>query len=302
MRKDAEKTARPPGIGEGDVVKAARWICVAAALMCAPVARGEAPGDPFGRKASSPHVQISSRATETIARPAAFAPPSAFINRFAAAPDLGSLWVISDGWDSGEWFSTEWRRSQLRLTPRGAVLTLAPAPDGAAKPYVSSEISTAEEYRYGYFETRLRMPRGNGLVSAFFTFTRPEGVESWNEIDMELTGYDTRRIELVYHVAGEATLQVVQLPFDAAAGFHTYGFEWRADRIAWYIDNRLVHVSRDGRVRELTRPQRMFASLWNSERMPRWLGAINPAEAPWVMTVSCAAYAPEYSGHPLCTQ
>ncbi|MBL8538218.1 MAG: family 16 glycosylhydrolase [Hyphomonadaceae bacterium] len=224
---------------------------------------------------------------------------SLFVERFQT-PLIDPRWIVSDGWHSGEWFSSEWRRDQVGLGPQGLVISLDRNAGDGEKPYVSGEISTSEEYLYGYFEARLRMPRGRGLVSAFFTFTRPEGVESWNEIDMELTGYDPRRIELVYHVAGQATLQVEELPFDASEDFHTYAFEWRRNAIRWYIDNELVHVSRRGRVAELTRPQRMFSSLWNSERMPRWLGVIDPSEAPWKMHVACMAYAPRYEGRSLC--
>jgi beta-glucanase (GH16 family) len=226
-------------------------------------------------------------------------PLTSFVERFQA-PRLDPRWVISDRWHSGDWFSTEWRREQIGMSPRGLALTLAPRMGEGPKPYVSAEISTQQDFLYGYFETRFRMPRGAGLVSAFFTFTRPDGVGSHNEIDMEWLGRDPRRLELVYHVAGQANLQVVRLPFDPSRGFHTFAFEWRSDQIRWFADNRLLHTARGGRVGELNRPQRLFASLWNSERMPRWLGRIDPAQAPWTMVVACIAYAPEYSGRALC--
>jgi endo-1,3-1,4-beta-glycanase ExoK len=268
------------------MVKAVALACGSALALCAVFAAAAA------REQSAASFSIAS-ASE------APRPEAPFIERFQA-PVLDERWRISHGWHSGEWFSSEWRASQTMLGPRGVTLTLAPRVDEGEKPYVSGEFSTREEYQYGYFESRLRMPRGRGLVAAFFTFTRPEGNETWNEIDMELTGYDTRRIELVYHVAGQATLEVVELPFDAAADYHTYAFEWRPNAIRWYIDNRLVHVSRGPLVSQLNRPQRIFASLWNSERMPRWLGVIDPSEAPWEMDIACIAYAPSYEGRSLC--
>lgn len=222
-----------------------------------------------------------------------------FVERFQA-PDLGPRWFISHGWTAGEWSSTEWRNTQVARSPFGAQITMLPSEAGASQPYIAGEISTPEEYLYGYFEARLRVPHGGGLVGAFFTFTRPNGNETWNEIDMEFTGRDTRRLELVYHVAGQATLEVAELPFDASEDFHTYAFEWRPDAIRWFIDNELVHTSRGGLVSGLNRPQRIFASLWNSERMPRWLGPIDRAEAPWVMDVVCIAYAPTYEGRSIC--
>jgi len=194
--------------------------------------------------------------------------PAGFVDRFDPAT-FDRRWYLSEHADTGEWLAVEWRRSQVELGSHGAVISLAPAPEGGARPYMSGEIVSRETYLYGYFEARMRIPRGNGMVAAFFTFTRPDGEESWNEIDIEFTARDPRRLELVYHVAGDAHLQVLALPFDASAGYHTYAFEWMPDQIRWYIDNRLVHISRGGRVAELNRPQQVFASLWNSVRMPR---------------------------------
>jgi beta-glucanase (GH16 family) len=90
------------------------------------------------------------------------------------------------------------------------------------------------------------------------------------------------------------------LPFDAADGFHSYGFEWTADAVRWYVDNRLVHEERGARVGRMNRPQRFIVNLWNSRLLDRWVGDIDAAAAPWTMTVSCAAAAPAYEGRSLC--
>lgn len=282
------------------MTKTAGWIVGILAALGAALST-EADALPRMGEAAEPKESAAVAPPAAAAADARLEEPAEFVERFAT-PVFAPRWIVSDGWHSGEWFSTEWRRSQAGVTEHGAVLTLTASPPDAAKPYMSGEIGSRREFRYGYFEARFRMPRGRGLVSAFFTFTRPDGQASWNEIDMELLGRDPRRLELVYHVAGQATLEVIRLPFDASRGFHAYAFEWRPDQIRWYVDNRLVHVSRGGRVGELDRPQRMFASLWNSERMPRWLGRIDPTEAPWEMTVTCMAYAPAYQGRSLCAE
>lgn len=225
----------------------------------------------------------------------------AFVDRFDQ-PDLHPRWSVSDGRHSGEWFSAEWRASQLRHSPEGLEFIMEASPPGAQKPYMSAEIRTHEAYLYGYFEARLRMPRGPGLVAAFFSFGLPGDRETQNEIDMELLGRDPLIIELTYHVGSRATRQIEVMGFDASTDFHTYAYEWRPDQIRWYLDNRLVHVSREDQVRGLIYPQNIEFSLWNSERMPRWLGRIDPAQAPWVMTVSCVAYAPRYEGRSLCAE
>jgi beta-glucanase (GH16 family) len=209
-------------------------------------------------------------------------------------------WRPSDGWSSGDWFSTEWRASQVNAGHSGARITLAPNTySNAQKPYMSGELRYLGWFRYGYFVSRFRASRGGGLVAAFFTFADPISAEGQNEIDMELTGNAMRQIELTYHVNGHHHRDIAQLGFDTSAGFHTYAFEWRPDSIKWYIDNRLVHTSRAD-VEGLNRPQQIFVSLWNSQRMPHWLGRIDPSAAPWTMTVACVGYAPEYRGRPVC--
>lgn len=221
----------------------------------------------------------------------------AFVDRFATID--AARWHLSDRWPPENMFSAAWRPGQASTTPEGLLITLAATEEGAPKPYMSAELSTHESFRYGYFEARMRAVGGGGIVSAFFTFALPTAPNTENEIDMEITGNTPRQIELVYHVNGRHIREIVQLGFDSSEGFHTYAFDWRAGSIRWYIDNRLVHTSRS-HVRELNRPQQLFTSLWNSVRMPIWLGPFDPAGAPHHMMVSCIAHAERYSGQSIC--
>ena len=241
------------------------------------------------------------QATANVAQSAEAEPPEGphFVDRFEKLEEA-ARWAISDGWSNGDWVSNDWRRAQVQIAPEGLAITMARNPPAAEKPYSSGEISTHETYRHGYFEARLRMPRGPGLVVGVFTYTRPEGEDSWNEIDMELLGRDTRTLELTYHVAGEAKKEEIHLPFDAAEGFHTYAFEWRPDAIIWYVDNVVVHEARGAAIERLDRNQRFYVSLWNSTELYRWVGRIDPAQAPWRLDVACVAQAAAYAGRSLC--
>jgi endo-1,3-1,4-beta-glycanase ExoK len=180
-------------------------------------------------------------------------------------------------------------------------LLLSASPEGP-KEYSGGEIGTHERFVYGYFEARLRVARGEGLVTALFSYARDDGRRSWREIDMEIAGRDTRRLELAYHVAGRARKHVVDLPSDAAADFHTYGFAWTPEAIRWYVDNELVHEARGRGVAAMTTPQRFMINLWNSRRLRRWVGDIDSAKAPWRATLACAAVAPHYEGRSLCAE
>jgi|CXWL01.1.fsa_nt_gi beta-glucanase (GH16 family) len=221
-----------------------------------------------------------------------------FVDRFQSLDE--ERWAVSDGWSNGDWVANDWRRDRLRLTSNGLAIVMGDTPAGAEKPYASGEISTHDTYRYGYFEARLRMPRGEGLVVGLFTFARPQGAVSWNEIDMELLGRDTRTLELTYHSGGRPKKHEVRLPFDAAEGFHTYAFEWRPDAIRWYVDNVLVHEARGAMVERMDQEQRFMVNLWNSNALHRWVGDIDPAQAPWTLEVACVAQAGAYRGRSLC--
>lgn len=258
------------------------------------------------RRPAAPSVRPASVRPSVSTPSAGPAPPAGaaiagagFVDRFVSLSE-GQRWAVSDGWSNGAWTANDWRRGQLSLRPEGLAITMAANPPGEDKAFASGEISTTEAYRYGYFETRFRMPRGSGLVVGAFTFTRVGGPRSWNEIDMEILGRDTRTIELTYHVAGRPTKHVEHLAFDAAGDFHTYAFDWRPDVIRWYIDDKLVLESRGADVEALSQPQRFIVNLWNSEQLHRWVGPIRGEEAPWTLMVACVAHAAEYPGHALC--
>lgn len=120
--------------------------------------------------------------------------------------------------------------------------------------FTSGALSTGEgDFRFGRFEVTMKASPASGVVSAFFLYR----FDPWQEIDFELVGKDTTKALLnVYYNPGEegdlynyghfGTPVVVDLGFDAAAGFHTYAIEWDAEEIRWFADDRLIHVRRAG--------------------------------------------------------
>ncbi len=153
--------------------------------------------------------------------------------------------------------------------------------------------------RYGYFEVRMRVPRGAGAVSGVFTYAdRAKGVKP-NEIDIEILGKNTRAVELTIHENGRSTTKTVALPFDAAEGFHTYGFDWQPGYVRWYVDGVLAHQEDGPAARNLVRPQQLILNLWGSRELKAWVGPLDTKQGPWRLEFSCVAYAPTYAG-PLC--
>ncbi|HRO03475.1 MAG TPA: family 16 glycosylhydrolase, partial [Terricaulis sp.] len=211
----------------------------------------------------------------------------AFIERFRTLD--ANRWVFSDGWDNGAFMENDWRSSALSTGPEGLAITMDWNPQGSKKLFASGELQSRESFQYGYFEARMKVPRGDGLVVGLFTYTQPSGRSTWEEIDIEILGRDTRTMEVTYHVHGRSRQTGIDLGFDAADDFHIYAFEWTEDALRWYVDNRLVHEVRGARVADLRRTQRFYLQLWNTAELYRWAGHINPQEAPWVLQVSCVA-------------
>lgn len=219
----------------------------------------------------------------------------AFIERFQDET-LSDHWYISDGWSNGDHMDSDWRKSQVGLGPNGLVLTMEKAPSGFPKPLVSAEVRTLPFYRYGYFEVKMKVPRGSGLVTGVFTYAHIDGATRSNEIDIEILGKNTRVLEATIHESGRSTLKRIALPFDSADGFHTFGINWRPNSISWYADGKKIHEESGPVAARVTRPQQFIIDLWGSTPLHDWVGPFDRSKAPWKLVVSCAAYSPTYTG------
>jgi beta-glucanase (GH16 family) len=260
---------------------------IAAALNDS-IARGARAGDEAGKASAGGAGDIF------------MAPMGApFVERFAHL-DEAHRWFVSDGWSNGDWTSSDFRRSQLAVDEDGLNVRLSANAEGAAKPYSGGEFRTQQMFKYGYFETRMRVPRGDGLITGVFTYTPAENGRAAQEIDIEIVGRATRQVEFTIHNRGKVEFAYVDLPFDAAEDFHTYAIEWKPRSVTWYIDGQPMHTMRGKIVPIPDRPQALIVDLWNSAALWRWVGHIDNSAGPWTLTASCIAYAPHHPGRQLC--
>ena len=213
--------------------------------------------------------------------------------------DITDRWYKSDGWSNGPWMANDWRANAIDSRPGQLTLSLQHSPAGSDHEMASGEIRTHAFHRYGYFEVRMMVPRGPGIVSGVFTYADRNGAVRANEIDIEILGRDTRTAELTIHEGGQATQKKVRLPFDAAEGFHTYGFDWQPAFVRWYVDGIMVHEESGPAARRLVRPQQLILNLWGSRELHAWVGYLDPSKGPWQLDFSCAAYAATFTGQ-LC--
>ena len=223
----------------------------------------------------------------------------AFIDRFDG-DELDGRWYVSDGWSNGDWMDNDWRASQISLAEHGLTMTMDHGPEGSPKPLASAEMKVQQDFRYGYFEINMRVPSGPGIVTGVFSYAGQDGAVRPHEIDIEILGRHTNMLEATIHENGKPTHKRIRLPFDAADGFHTYGFDWQPDAIRWYADGKLIHEERGPVVARMRRPQQFIIDLWATKALKEWVGPLNLSKAPWKLDIACVAYAPTYANKSLC--
>ena len=116
---------------------------------------------------------------------------------------------------------------------------------GAIRNYTSGYIeSTIQNFKYGKYEIRCKIPNGKGFWPAFWTFGG-----DYYEIDVfEVAGWEPNRIySNIHHMYGNSNppcpfsscddSENYLLPFNPGLNFHLYSVEWDPFFITWYIDN-----------------------------------------------------------------
>lgn len=222
-----------------------------------------------------------------------------FIDRFETIDQ--NRWILLDLPSWASYLDNDYRPSQVSMTEDGLTLTLAPNTDPTARaPLVSGLLVSREAYLHGYFEARLRTPRGPGVIAAFYTYIDPEGPPPQQELDLEFLGQNTRSLDVAMHVGGSAEGGRVALPFDAAEDFQTYAIEWTETYVRWYVNGRVVREETGERVARLRDPQQITLSLWATRELVGWAGRVDLDQAPWRMQISCVASAETHPGYLLC--
>ena len=125
------------------------------------------------------------------------------------------------------------------------------------KSYTSGRISTQNKqtFTYGLFEARVKVPKGQGYLPAFWLMANDENVYGqWprcGEIDcMEVMGQDTSKAYGTIHFGNphsesQGTYVTGEDEADFSDDFHTFSCEWEPGRIRWYVDGKLFHEESD---------------------------------------------------------
>lgn len=158
----------------------------------------------------------------------------------------GTLDTLNDEWE-------RYRDNDNHVLQGGVLNLVARAPRGLAQGEIESGMLRSKwTGEYGYYECRMKVPKGRGMWPAFWL--NPQDGKWPPEIDvMEIVnnGRDTTRnsfhnvhpgkMEKAQDVVSKLDKWASYYPaFDYADGFHTFAVEWTPDTVRHYVDGVLL--------------------------------------------------------------
>jgi beta-glucanase (GH16 family) len=209
---------------------------------------------------------------------------------------------VGDGCDIGicDWGNNEqqWYQQNNVSVADGVLKIVARQESAGGKAYTSGRINTKnkQDLKYGYLETRMKIPPGGGLWPAFWMLSTDEVFGGWptsGEIDiMEWTGNEPERLFGTIHF-GQASPNNQSsgetLDLDDASWsdeYHIYAVLWEPNRIRWYVDGYLYSSKSTGSVNgEIWPFNEDFHFLFNMAVGGIFGGAIEPGIFPATMEV-----------------
>lgn len=176
-------------------------------------------------------------------------------------------------WTNGDMFNCGFKPDHVTFNNGKMTIKLDNTPSHG-RPYTSGEYRTNNKFSYGTFETNMIAAKGNGLVSSFFLYTD----NPWDEIDVEILGKDTTKVQFNYYVDGKAgNEKIIDLGFDASQGYHKYAIEYGNGYINWYVDGKWRYgVNNQGMnapkgKKMPSHPMQIMVNLWPGINVDSWL-------------------------------
>ena len=211
----------------------------------------------------------------------------------------------TDGYSNGDPFNAVWKKGNVSYSDGKAKIVIKneETPSGGRNyEYTAGELRSHKLYGYGDFQVRMKPVKVEGTVSTFFTYTGQYDVvggvpHKHDEIDIEFLGKDTTKVQFNYFVGGVGGHEYMyDLGFDAAEGFHDYGFRWEENKISWVVDGKTAYVVEGSASNPLPSQQgRILTSFWPSVPSGwagNFAGATNDAvEYEWIKSSADTIYA-----------
>ena len=168
-----------------------------------------------------------------------------------------------------------------------------------AKPYKAAEIYSQQTYKYGRYEMRMRVAKGSGVLSTFFTYKNGSEIGNtfWEEIDIEVFGKNNATQWQSNVIIGSnrpttKTESVHTAPVSLGDGYNTYVLEWTPLYIAWFVNGGEVRRINGGQfVTSLTSRQDIRFNVW-AANIAEWVGAFDANILPVYQFVNYIEYRP----------
>jgi len=197
--------------------------------------------------------------------------------------DLARWELMTHSWDGNlAQFTAE------NATVGGGLLSLSlTAANDATKPYRGVEMRSRETLTYGKVEVSTRFAAGSAVVSSLVLIYTPWPPDDWNELDIEFLGKNTDRVQFNHMInvppadpeTGHLQFpQLVTLPFNPAADFHTFAIEWVPGEARFIVDGTVLHTATEEMAR-MVLPQNILLTIWASDAAD-WAGPVDSSTAP----------------------
>lgn len=110
---------------------------------------------------------------------------------------------------------------------------------------IPGEKAPGFSFKYGYIETRMKVARGRGLWSAFWMLptANPDGTLHDNDGELDIIehiGVSPSSATMFAHKGSARRGTDYNTGIDLTAAFHTYGLDWQADHLTWYMDGKAL--------------------------------------------------------------
>jgi endo-1,3-1,4-beta-glycanase ExoK len=175
-----------------------------------------------------------------------------------------------------------------------AAVLLTEAGTVEAKAYKGAEVYSLQGVLYGRMEMRMRMIRGSGLVSTFFTYKNGSETAgtTWEETDIEVLGKNdatTWQSNLITGNPRVTSEQLYSSTSSLADSYHTYTLEWTPDYVSWSFDGAMVRKTEGGQASSLVNAATLRFNAWASSSTG-WVGALDEAALPAYQFVNWIKY------------
>jgi beta-glucanase (GH16 family) len=180
-----------------------------------------------------------------------------FVGAAGTSPNAAN-WKYDIGTDWGNAqleYDTD-RPENVSLDGSGNLVITARQESYMGRNYTSARITTAgkQEFTYGRFEARIKLPVGQGIWPAFWLLGANITTVSWprsGEIDiMEYRGQEPLINHGTMHGPGYSGGAGISRKFTSDtplnADFHVYTVEWDPSEVRWYVDGQIYHLVRRG--------------------------------------------------------